>query len=96
MLAGPWSPTTEGDSGRGVGHREPRRGSLVRDTARTVNRGRFTARVDGEFVVFLIGMRINRPWKVRQWLPVARAMPLSMSRRSSLTPTPWADRPARG
>jgi Monooxygenase af470-like len=40
-----------------------------------VNRGRFTARFDGEFVVFLIGMRINRPWKLRQWLPVARAMP---------------------
>lgn len=30
---------------------------------------------DGEpFVVFLIGMRINKPWKVHRWLPVARAM----------------------
>ena len=27
-----------------------------------------------EFAVFLIGMRINRPWKVHKWLPVARAM----------------------
>jgi heme-degrading monooxygenase HmoA len=26
-------------------------------------------------VAFLIGMRINRPWKIRQWLPVATAMP---------------------
>ena len=36
---------------------------------------RLTAQVDGEFVVFLIGMRINRMWKVHKWLPVALAMP---------------------
>ena len=36
---------------------------------------RMTARIDGELVVFLIGMRINRLWKVHKWLPVARAMP---------------------
>ncbi len=36
---------------------------------------RVTAEVDAdEFVVFLIGMRVNRPWKVHAWLPVARAM----------------------
>lgn len=36
---------------------------------------RVTARVAGnEFAVFLIGMRINRPWKISKWLPVARAM----------------------
>lgn len=29
----------------------------------------------GEFCVFLIGMRINRPWKIHRWLPVAMAMP---------------------
>jgi Domain of unknown function (DUF4188) len=34
-----------------------------------------TARIDGELVVFLIGMRINRLWKCIKWLPVARAMP---------------------
>src|SRR3954469_25621940 len=33
------------------------------------------AEMDGEFVVFLIGMRINRPWKIHKWLPVALAMP---------------------
>ncbi len=36
---------------------------------------RVCAELDGEIVVFLIGMRINRiakPWK---WLPVLRAMP---------------------
>ena len=27
--------------------------------------GRHSARIDGDFVVFLIGMRLNRPWKVR-------------------------------
>ena len=36
---------------------------------------RMTARLDSEIVVFLIGMRINRFWKVHKWLPVARAMP---------------------
>jgi hypothetical protein len=36
---------------------------------------RRTAQVDGEFVVFLIGMRINRLWKIHKWLPVAMAMP---------------------
>ncbi|HEU4431318.1 MAG TPA: DUF4188 domain-containing protein, partial [Myxococcota bacterium] len=35
---------------------------------------RLTAETDGEFVVFLIGMRINKLWKVHQWLPVALAM----------------------
>lgn len=36
---------------------------------------RLTAQLDGDFVVFLIGMRINAPLKVHKWLPVARAMP---------------------
>ncbi len=36
---------------------------------------RMTARLDGEFAVFLIGMRLNRPLAVHKWLPVARAMP---------------------
>lgn len=36
---------------------------------------RVTAKIDGDFVVFLIGMRINKPWKLHKWLPVARAMP---------------------
>jgi hypothetical protein len=36
---------------------------------------RLTADVSGEIVVFLIGMRINRLWKIHKWLPVARAMP---------------------
>ena len=36
---------------------------------------RMTAEVDGEFVVFLIGVRVNRLWKIHKWLPVLRAMP---------------------
>jgi hypothetical protein len=41
----------------------------------SVSRGRFSAQLDGDFVVFLIGMRINKPWKPHRWLPVFRAMP---------------------
>ncbi|MFD0521374.1 DUF4188 domain-containing protein [Paractinoplanes durhamensis] len=33
-----------------------------------------TAEVDGDFVVFLIGMRINKWWKLHKWLPIAATM----------------------
>ncbi len=36
---------------------------------------RLTASLEGEFVVFLIGMRINKPLMLHKWLPVAAAMP---------------------
>jgi hypothetical protein len=36
---------------------------------------RVCAEIEGPFVVFLIGMRINRWWKVASWLPVLAAMP---------------------
>ena len=36
---------------------------------------RMTAEIDGDFVVFLIGMRINKFWKVHKWVPVFLAMP---------------------
>jgi hypothetical protein len=36
---------------------------------------RMTAEVEGDFVVFLIGMRINKIWKIHKWLPVFLAMP---------------------
>lgn len=35
---------------------------------------RMTAEAEEEFVVFLIGMRINRWWKIHKWLPVVIAM----------------------
>jgi len=34
-----------------------------------------TVHLEGDFVVFLIGMRINRWWKIHKWFPVAMAMP---------------------
>jgi len=40
-----------------------------------IRRERLTAKLEGDFVVFLIGMRINQPLKVHKWLPVAAAMP---------------------
>jgi hypothetical protein len=36
---------------------------------------RVTAEIEGDFVVFLIGMRINKLWKVWKWLPILLAMP---------------------
>jgi hypothetical protein len=40
-----------------------------------IHPGRYSAEIKGDFVVFLIGMRLNRPWKVDRWLPVYLAMP---------------------
>lgn len=39
-----------------------------------IHQGRWTAEYDGDLVVFLIGARIQQPWKVREWVPVAKAM----------------------
>jgi len=36
--------------------------------------GRYTAKTDEPFVVFLIGMRINKWWRPDKWIPVAGAM----------------------
>ena len=36
--------------------------------------GRFTAQTDESFVVFLIGMRVNKFWSLSKWLPVAQSM----------------------
>src|SRR5262245_7740501 len=41
----------------------------------TIVARRVTAHIEGDFVVFLIGMRINKPWKLHKWLPVFMAMP---------------------
>lgn len=30
-------------------------------------KGRMTADIDGDFVVLLIGMRFNKPWKIHKW-----------------------------
>ena len=36
--------------------------------------GRYTAEIDGPFIVFLIGMRINRVFALRKWLRTAMSM----------------------
>lgn len=45
----------------------------IRITARVVP-GRFTARTDESFVVFIIGLRVNRFLDLRKWVPPASAM----------------------
>jgi hypothetical protein len=42
--------------------------------AQTINQ-RMTVQMEGDFVVFLIGMRVNRWWKIHKWFPVVMAMP---------------------
>jgi hypothetical protein len=37
--------------------------------------GRYTAQIEERFVVFLIGMRVNRLFALRRWTRVAAAMP---------------------
>jgi len=61
----------------------------------TLNKGRYTADFGerDEIVVFIIGMRINRLWRVWKWVPVAVAMPkmlreLSKDRSLGLLGTP--------
>ena len=50
-----------------------------------IQRGRFTADIDGDFVVFLIGMRVNHPLRVSKWWPVASAMPKMLKVRKADT-----------
>ena len=41
----------------------------------SIHKGVHAARMDGDFVVFLIGMRINRLLLLHKWLPPFSAMP---------------------
>ena len=43
---------------------------------------RMTHDYDGDLVVFLIGMRINKPWRPDLWLPVFFAMPAMLAELS--------------
>jgi hypothetical protein len=36
---------------------------------------RMAAQMDGEFVVFLIGLKVHKLWKIHKWLPLFLAMP---------------------
>ncbi|MCZ4080013.1 DUF4188 domain-containing protein [Rhodococcus sp. H36-A4] len=40
-----------------------------------VQTGRYTAVVESEFVVFLIGIRLNKLWKIHKWIGPFLAMP---------------------
>ncbi len=40
-----------------------------------IHPGRFAAFIEGDFVVFVIGARINKLWAVNRWMPVTSAMP---------------------
>ncbi len=40
-----------------------------------IHKGLYAGRIEGDFVVFLIGARLNRLALVHKWLPVVRAMP---------------------
>jgi len=48
----------------------------------TVQRGRWTHAHDGEVVVFVLGMRVNRWRSVRAWSAVFRAMPRMLTELS--------------
>ena len=48
-----------------------------------VHAQRMAAEIDGDFVVFIIGMRINKLWKVHKWWPVFVAMPRMLKELSN-------------
>ncbi len=47
---------------------------------------RMTAHIEGDFVVFLIGMRINKLWKITQWAPAIMAMPAMIKELEAAPP----------
>ncbi|WFU41721.1 DUF4188 domain-containing protein [Bradyrhizobium sp. CB82] len=47
---------------------------------------RVAGRIEGDFVVFLIGMRVNKPWALHKWLPVALAMPRMIKELEKASP----------
>lgn len=36
---------------------------------------RLTAHLEGDFVVFMLGLRLNRPWLVHRWWPMYKLLP---------------------
>lgn len=48
-----------------------------------IKKARVTADIEGDFVVFLIGIRINAVWKLHKWIPVFRAMPRMLKELST-------------
>jgi hypothetical protein len=54
----------------------------VEDFMADIIASRMTHDYDGELVVFLIGMRINKPWRPDLWLPVFNGMPKMLAELS--------------
>ena len=50
----------------------------------TISTERLAGQIDGDFVVFLIGMRINKIWKLHKWLPVFLGMPKMLKELEAL------------
>ena len=50
----------------------------------TIISERMAAEMEGDFVVFAIGMRVNKAWKLHKWLPVASAMRRMLKERNWL------------
>ena len=48
----------------------------------TLNAGRFTVSADQEVTIFLIGMRLNKPFRIDKWWPVITAMPRMLTHLS--------------
>ena len=49
--------------------------TVLNPASQTRPTARLAAELDGDFVVFIIGFRINQLWRVNAWLPVFLAMP---------------------
>ncbi len=49
----------------------------------SISRDRMAAQIEGDFVGFIIGMRINRFWKVTKWVPAFMAMPRMLKELST-------------
>jgi hypothetical protein len=61
----------------------------------TINQ-RVAAKIEGDFVVFLIGARLNRWWKFLSFFPIARAMSRMVGETKPPVILCWTCRPLRG
>jgi hypothetical protein len=45
---------------------------------------RMTAQIEGDFVFFLIGLKVNVWWKIHKWLPLLKTMPAMLKELDAL------------
>jgi hypothetical protein len=62
----------------------------------TIMPSRITAEVDGDFVMFLIGMRINKPWKIQYEAVYSAMPPFGLGMVGRLVPASGTRESARG